>query len=201
MAQEPSATPWWRRAIRVGALSFFLAALVNYLGELTLTRVPVILAFLVVLLLISIGVAFDILGTSVTAADSAPFNAMAAKKVAGARQSLWLVKNADRVANFTNDVVGDVAGAVTGAAGATVALQMNNALQGSPTSLKITTLAVVGLIAALTVGGKAAGKTFAIENATDVVMVAGRVLYGYEKVTGRTLTGGRSQNPSRRRPT
>ena len=55
---------------------------------------------------------------------------MASKKVPGAKQAIWLVKNADAVANFCNDVVGDVAGAVTGAAGATVALRLFLVLQG-----------------------------------------------------------------------
>jgi len=201
MAQEPSQTPWWQRALRIGSLSFVLAVAVSYISNLTLAKVPAFVAFLVVLLLVGIGVAFDILGTSVTAAEQVPLNAMAAKRVAGARQGLWLVRNADRVANFANDVVGDVASAVTGAAGTTVALQISGMVGAGDLTNRIFTLGVVGLIAALTVGGKAAGKTFAIEHATDVVLVAGRVLYGFERLTGRSLTGGRGPSSSRRRTT
>lgn len=201
MAQEPSPTPWWRRALRVGILSFVLAAGVNGIGEVALKTLPVVIACLIVLILISIGVAFDILGTSVTAADQVPLNAMAAKRVSGAKQALWLVRNADRVANFTNDVIGDVTGAVTGAAGATVAIQLTAVFAGGDLALRLTTLALIGLIAGLTVGGKAAGKTFAMTNATEVVMLAGRVLSGYEKITRRSLTGGRGSNSSRRRTT
>ncbi|HLN63314.1 MAG TPA: hypothetical protein VK464_17395 [Symbiobacteriaceae bacterium] len=202
MAQDgPSAAPWWRRALRVGFLSFTLAVLVSYTSDKTLESVPTVVAFLVVLLLISIGITFDILGTSVTAAQETPLNAMAAKRVSGAKQALWLVRNADRVSNFTNDVVGDVTGAVTGAAGTTVAIQLTTAFRGGSLAEDLTTLAVVGLIAGITVGGKAAGKTFAMDRATDVVVAAGRVIHTVERMAGRSFTGGRGPNSSKRRTT
>ncbi|HYG59423.1 MAG TPA: hypothetical protein VD902_15280 [Symbiobacteriaceae bacterium] len=201
MAQEPSNPPWWHRAVRVGMLSFMLAAAVNWVGDLTMSVVPAVVAFLVVLVLIGTGVVFDILGTAVTAAEQPPLNAMAAKRVSGARQALWLVRNADRVANFANDVVGDVSGAVSGAAGTTVALQFSDAMNGGRLLDHIVSLAMIGLIAGLTVGGKAAGKRFAIDNATHVVVVAGRVIGALEQMTGRSFTGGRGPNAARRRTT
>lgn len=202
MAKDPSASaPWWRRAARVGSLSFLLAVLVNYSADLALSSVPAIIALLIVFVLIVINILFDILGTSVTAAEIPPLNAMAAKKVAGARQALWLVQNADRVANFANDVVGDVTGAVTGAAGATVALKLSLLFQGEDWQTRVIGLVMIGLVAGLTVGGKAAGKSLAMERATQVVSLAGRVISGVERVTGRSFTGGRGSNSSRRRTT
>lgn len=199
MSHEPSPAPSrWKRALRVGILSFVLAAVVNYLSDLALSSVHVLVAFLVVLLLVAVNVLLDILGTSVTAADQVPLNAMAAKKVTGARQAIWMVKNADSVANFCNDVVGDVTGAVSGAAGTTVALQLSQIVQGGSVVSQLLSLGTVGLIAGLTVGGKAAGKNIAMERATDVVLLAGRVLYGIEKVTGRSFTGGRGKAARRR---
>lgn len=201
MSHEPSPAPSkWRRALRVGFMSFILAVVVNYLSDLVLESVHALIAFLVVLLLVAINVALDILGTSVTAADQVPLNAMASKRVTGARQALWLVRNADRVANFANDVVGDVTGAVSGAAGTTVAMQLADLMQGGATLSEVMALGTVGLIAALTVGGKAAGKSIALERATDVVVLTGRVLYAVEKITGRSFTGGRG-NAARRRTT
>lgn len=199
MSHEPSLAPSrWKRGVRVGVLSFFLACVVNYLSDLALGSVHVAVAFLVVLLLVGVNIVLDMLGTSVTAADLAPLNAMASKKVSGARQAIWMVQNADSVANFCNDVVGDVTGAVSGAAGTTVALQLSELLQGGPTVSTIVSLATVGLIAGLTVGGKAAGKSFAMERATDVVLLAGRLIYGVEQVTGRSFTGGRGKAARRR---
>lgn len=187
--------------MRVGLFSFVLALLVNYSSGVALRYVPVVVAFLIVFLLVFVGILFDILGTSVTAAEAPPLNAMAAKKVAGARQALWLVRNADKVANFANDVVGDVAGAVSGAAGATVALKLTLLLQGSEVIEEAIGLLMIALIAGLTVGGKAAGKSFAIEHATRVVIVAGQVLYWAEKITGRPFTHSRGSYSSRRRTT
>lgn len=178
-----------------------LAAIVSYVSGATLASVPALVAMLILLMLIATGVAFDIVGTSVTAASASPLNAMAAKRVPGARQALWLVQNADRVANFCNDVVGDVTGAVSGAAGTTVAIQLTDLMRGGDLAGELVRLAVVGLIAAFTVGGKAAGKTFAIERSTDVVVMAGRVIHGLERLTRRSLTGGRGPNSSRRRTT
>jgi len=173
--------------------------LVNWSSNLALNRVHAVIAFLIVFLLIAINIVFDILGTSVTAAEMPPFNAMAAKKVPGAKQALWLVRNADAVANFCNDVVGDVAGAVTGAAGATVAFKLTMAMEGNAWTEELLGLLIIGLISGLTVGGKAAGKTFAISRATTVVMAGGRVIYWIEQLTGRSLTGGRSSQNGRRR--
>lgn len=198
MAQEPSAPPWWRRAIRVGLLSFMLAAVVNYLGQAALQSVPALIAMLIILMLIAINIGFDILGTSVTAADVTPLNAMAAKRISGARQALFLARNADKVANFANDVVGDVTGAVTGAAGSTVAMQLSTGRDFADTLIS---LAIIGVVAGLTVGGKAAGKTWAMENATPVLVLVGRAIHTIERMIGRSLTGGRGPNSSRRRTT
>ncbi|MDB4893996.1 MAG: hypothetical protein JWN15_258 [Firmicutes bacterium] len=201
MAQEPSPSPWWRRALRVGLLSFGLAVSVSYISGQTLARAHVIIALLFVLMLVVLHIAFDILGTSVTAAEQSPLNAMSAKRITGARQALWLVRNADRVANFTNDVVGDVVGLVSGAAVTTVALQITRIFQGGARSEELITLGVIGLVSLITVGGKASGKTFAMAHATDVVVLAGRIISAVERMIGRSLTGGRGPNSSRRRTT
>lgn len=170
----------------------------NWGSSEALDLLPALAALLVVFLLVAVGIIFDILGTSVTAAELPPLNAMAAKKVPGARQALYLVKNADRVANFCNDVVGDVTGAVTGAAGATVALKLSAHISGNWAE-EVFTLLMVGLVAGLTVGGKAAGKTFAISSATSVVVAAGRVISWAEQITGRSFTNARSSTTARRR--
>lgn len=199
MSQGPSSAQWWRRALRVGLLSFVLAVLVSWISSLALAGLPAVIAFLVVLVLIGIGVAFDIVGTSVTAAEATPLNAMAAKRLHGAKQALWLVRNAGTVASFCNDVVGDVTGAVAGAAGTSVALQLTRVMQGGNLVRESTGLLVIGLIAGLTVGAKAAGKSFAIDRSTDVVFLAGRFMYGLERIVGRSLIGGRNGSSPRRR--
>ncbi|MCL0043818.1 hypothetical protein M1M96_01885, partial [Peptococcaceae bacterium] len=60
------------------------------------------LSFIVLIIIIFVGIVFDTFGTAATAAREKPFHAMAAKKVLGAKQSIYLVRNADRVANIAN---------------------------------------------------------------------------------------------------
>ena len=64
------------------------------------------------IVLISIGIITDIIGTAVTSADERPFIAMASKKINGAKQALRLIRKAERVSSILNDVAGDIVGVV-----------------------------------------------------------------------------------------
>jgi CBS domain containing-hemolysin-like protein len=201
MAQEPGSTGL-RRALRVGSAVFIMAAAISFLSNQAMSRLHVLLAFAILVVLVLIGVFFDVIGTAVTAAEEKPFHAMAAKKLGGATQALWLVRHADRVANFCNDIVGDIAGTISGAAGATIAVQVARMID-LPEANLVTGLIVVGFVTGLTVGGKAGGKTIAVRYANDVVLRVGRLLYGLEMLIGRPLfpNGRRPRSPERRRTT
>ena len=82
----------------------------------------------------------------VISANESSFHAMAAKQVPAASQAIKLVKNADKVANFCNDLVGDIAGTLSGAIGAIVASSL-----GEP--VLITLMAPFG-VHPFTVGGR-----------------------------------------------
>ena len=96
------------------------------------------------------------------------FHAMAARKVKGSKQALSLVKNADRVSSVCNDVIGDVCGILSGAAGA--ALLANIAItSGTFLSIFVSSL-VAAIIAGFTIGGKAMLKKVAIIHATSITL-------------------------------
>ena len=141
-----------RRAVSwvifVFLLSFVLALLMSWSSSTALSTVGITLATLTVLILVSIGILFDILGVAVTSADKPPLVAMTTRRVPGARQALWMVQNADRMASVCNDVVGDIC-VVVG-------------------------ILVAAFIAAFTVGGKAIGKRLAIKRSKDILMLTGR---------------------------
>ena len=121
------------------------------------------------------GILFDIIGMAVASADEKPFHAMAARKVPGARECIRLLRNAERVSSICNDVVGDICGVVSGSASATIAAQvLANFEFGWP---DIVSLAMSSLVAALTVGGKAVGKGFAVNSSTSIVYLTGQVIY------------------------
>lgn len=128
-------------------------------------------AFPLLLGIILVTTIFDIIGVSVTSADSAPFFAQASRRQRGARQSLWLLANADRVANVCTDVVGDIAGTVSGALAAGVAVHWTGP---EPGPLKVAL--VVGIVSGFTIGLKAVAKTVAIREANRVIRSTGRVL-------------------------
>lgn len=100
---------------------------------------------------------------------------MAARKVPGAQQAIRLLRNAERVSSICNDVVGDICGVVSGSASATItALILESSQSAWP---RVISLAMSALVAGLTVGGKAIGKTFAMNSATTIVHLVGRVVY------------------------
>lgn len=188
-----------RRAALVG-LGVFLATMVfSFLAEtITSKLASIYLAFIFLLLIIIISVIFDIIGTAATAADEAPFHAKAAKKVNGARQSVHLVRNADRVANFTQDVVGDIAGIVAGALG--ISLMVQVVLLIPAEDVFVLNIIITSVIAALTVGGKAYGKGLAISKANEIIFLVGRLLAVVERVTGYGFAGNsRGQRPGKKR--
>ena len=80
---------------------------------------------LALIVLISIGVITDVIGTAVTSADEQPFIAMASKRIRGAKQALQLIRKAERVSSLLNDVVGDIVGVVSGSAGSVIALYLD----------------------------------------------------------------------------
>jgi len=180
----------WLRALYIGGGTFFLAMAISLLSKFLLSRIAsLVLAFSMLLLIIIIGIVFDIIGIAAAAAKEAPFHAKAAKKIKGATQSLKIVRNADRVASFCNDVVGDIAGTLSGAIGAAIALELVILRNNDVVDLIAGTI-MAGFVAALTVGGKAWGKNYAIYQATEIISKVGRVLAAIEGLTGLKLFNG-----------
>jgi len=167
-------------------LTFFIALIVSIGSEALVRAVNnTLVAFVLLLLIILTGIIFDIIGTAATAAQLPPFNAKAAKKVFGAFQAVKITKNASIVANYTADVVGDIAGTLSGAVGAGIVYNWTQmfAIQ----DLVLTGAAMTSFIAALTVGGKAIGKSIAIRNANSIIFKVAVLLGWWEKFTGLEL--------------
>ncbi|MFZ5596594.1 MAG: hypothetical protein ACOY31_06235 [Bacillota bacterium] len=181
--------------ISVSLGSFLLAVIFFWLSNLISVKLhSIVLSVVFLLLIILTGIIADIVGVSVTAASEVPLHAKAAKKVPGALEGVYLVRNADRVANLMNDVVGDIAGTVSGALGIALAIQI--LAFWKETGGLILNLLLTATIAAVTVGGKAAGKRLAMTRSNDVVFMAGRILNVISGITGIDF-GGRARKSSR----
>lgn len=162
---------------------FFITVLISgtfsFLSSEILESASLVGAFLVLLLIILIGIVFDLLGVAVTAADERPFHSMAARKVPGAQESIRLLRNAGKVASICNDVIGDICGVISGTAAAVIAIEaFSNYQTLAQTLLK---LLLSALVAGLTVGGKACGKQLALNNSTAIVHMAGKLVYFFKK--------------------
>lgn len=187
----------WRQALVVGTGTFFTAILFSFFSEVVLAKVHIIiLSFLFLFLIILIGIIFDIIGLATAVADETAFHAKAAKKVRGATHALKLLRNADRVASFCNDVVGDICGTVSGALGASIIFQLVTGRPGLNESLL--SMVMTGLVAALTVGGKAAGKRMAIDDSVAIVFRVGQTLAWIEEVSGLNIFTNRNRRNKRR---
>ena len=167
----------------IAVITFVLAAIFSSFSSALLGSVSWIIGFLIVLFIVFIGIIFDMLGIAAAAAKDAPLHAMAAEKVLGAREAVLIHRNADKVASFSNDVIGDISGIVSGSALTIVIIQITQLLQkpdGSTFQIVLSIL-MTSFIAALTVGGKAFGKYYAINFSTNILLYTGKVLYFIEQ--------------------
>ena len=167
--KKKSSCSW---ALRVFLLAVALSALLSFFSSTALEGTGYAVAIIVLAVFIALGIVFDMIGVAVTAADPKPFHSMAAHREKGAKEAIRLLKNANQVSSFCNDVVGDICGIVSGSTVIVVELQRDL----STTSILIS-IAVTALISGITIGGKALGKTVAINECTGVVYRVARLMH------------------------
>ncbi|MDD3341128.1 MAG: hypothetical protein PHN72_02885 [Bacilli bacterium] len=152
--------------ITIFITAFVISFGLSFVSETTLPKAPFYIGIVLVFFFIFIGVLFDMIGVAVTASEEKVFHSMNARKVKGANIAVKWKKNADKVSSFCNDVIGDICGVISGSAGVTIALSLSQILKIN--SLFIT-LFVTAIIASLTIGGKAIGKSIAINKANLIL--------------------------------
>lgn len=177
-AKTSSARAVW--LITIFILSLLISAVFSFFSQELLGAASLVGAFFVLLAIIGIGVLFDLLGVAVTAAEERPFHSMSSRKVPGAAEAIWLLRNAGKVSSICNDVVGDICGVISGTAAAVIAIE---AFSHSQTlSLKMLQLLLSALVAALTICGKAFCKQIALDNSVGIVHSAAKVIYSLKKI-------------------
>ena len=175
--------PQIRKSIKfsfmIAVITFVLAAIFSVISSSILGEVAWMFGLILVLVIVLVGVIFDMLGIASTAAHESPLHAMAAEKVPGSKEAVVIIRHADKFASFCNDVIGDISGIVSGTATAIVVLQIAQMTGDADSSGVQVVLNVVltSLVAALTVGGKAIGKTFAIQKSTRIILLTGKIVY------------------------
>ncbi len=171
--KERGKTILW--VVKIFIITILVSGTISYVSDAIMAASTMVVAFLILLTIIFIGIIFDVIGVAVTSADEKPFHSMAARKVPGAQESIWLLRNAERVSSICNDVVGDICGVISGSASATIAVLVMNHIEFSREQFVV--LLMSALVAGLTVGGKAIGKTFAIRSCTNIVQNVGKLIW------------------------
>jgi CBS domain containing-hemolysin-like protein len=137
------------------------------------------MAFVVLAIFIAVGILFDMIGVAVTSATAAPFHSMASHRERGAAEALKMLKNAEKVTSICNDVVGDISGIISGTTAAVISARMISDFSVNSVALP---LIISGVVACTTIGGKAAGKSFAMRYSTQIVLRVGKILSVFSNV-------------------
>ena len=171
-----------RWALRITVFSGVISVILTLAATRSMQSVSFVPAVAILMAFVLIGVTFDMFGIAAASASETPFHAMASRRVSGASESLYFVRNADKVCSICSDVVGDACGIVSGAGSAViVALAVMDFGLGDT----FTALAASGLLVGLTVGGKALAKPVAMRHSTKILMFAGRTVYAFKRAVGK----------------
>ena len=169
-----------RWVVTIFFVTIFISALITFVSNELMALSTIYVAFIILLVIVLIGIIFDVIGVAVTSADEKPFHSMAARKVPGAQEAIKLLRSAEKGSSICNDVIGDICGVVSGSASAAIAAQVLVKFESIPDV--VLSLLMSALVAGLTVGGKAMGKTFAINSCTVIVQSVGRIIWGFGNI-------------------
>ena len=164
--------------ITITILAFLISLMFSIISEAIIPNVSIIISIILLAIVVFLGIVLDMVGVSVTVADLKTFNSMASQKVKGAALGVKFIKNANKVSSFCNDVIGDICGIISGSIGITLALSLGRKLSIDIVPI---TLTITALIASITIGGKALGKTIAINNSNKILLSFSKIVYPFTK--------------------
>ena len=152
--------------VQIALISFTISFGLSFVSEMAIPNLSVLWGILLTLAFVFVGILFDIVGVAVTGADEKVFHSMNSRQVKGSKVAVLFKKNADKVSSFCCDVIGDICGIVSGASASAVSVGLAATFNWN---LLLVSLTVAAVVASLTIGGKACGKSFAI-NKSDVIL-------------------------------
>lgn len=160
--------------LQVLLITLVISFVLNISSEALLSNVGLIISIIILIIFVGISILFDMIGVAVTAGNVEPFLARASKKERGAKESIRLIKNAEKISSFCCDIVGDSCGILSGAVGASIVVRIY-AQTGDFLSIFVAAI-VSSVIAALTVFGKALCKGIAVNNSDNIILKVGKFL-------------------------
>ena len=158
--------------ISVFVTTIVLSLFFSLVSTNAINKLSIIPAFLILILVVLVGIMFDMIGIAVTIADEDEFHAKATKRIPGSKTSVRLIRNSSKVANFCADVIGDICGVLSGAISALIGIKI-----AANFNLGYNIEFIIGaVVAAITVSGKAIGKDIAKAKSTSIVHAVAKVL-------------------------
>ena len=148
-------------------LTFILSFIFGSISTLA-SNMNVLLLGILLILIIFIGIIFDMIGVAVLSCEEATFHAKASRKITGSKECIKLIKQANKTSSVCNDVIGDICGIVSG----TISASLVVLLLDTP----LMSILLTAVVSSLTVGGKAIGKRIAIEKCEDIIFLVGKLL-------------------------
>ena len=159
-------------------ITFVLAFAVNAGSEVILDEPQWWLATILTVVILLVGVIFDMIGTAATACDVQPFLAMASRKVRGGKLAVKLAKKSDVVSSICCDIVGDICGIVSGVCAASIVVDLLKDKTGGNFWWSVLIYAV---ISTLTITLKAVGKGIAVKQANKIIFGVAKTLSIFRK--------------------
>ena len=150
--------------------------------------IPWFMGIFIVIFIVLFGAFFDMIGVASAAADEPPFHAMASKRINGAKFAIKIVRNAERVASVCSDVIGDIAGVLSGATALAVGESMATHFGVTGGYKEFFSIGLTVLATSLTIGAKAFGKTVAVYYPTTIILFAARISWNFVRVFEREKT-------------
>lgn len=164
-------------------ITLFLSFAVNAGSELVLTGAQWWLAIILTLIILALGVIFDMIGTAATSCDVEPFLSMASRKVKGAKTAVKLSKNSHVVSSVCCDIVGDICGIVSGVCAAAIFMSLTNSFADKISDIAnfFVKVGISAVVSTMTITLKAVGKNFAVNSSNKIIFGVAKFLSIFHK--------------------
>ena len=166
----------YRWVFLVTILAFFISVIFSSISELIMPNTHFIISIILIIVFISLGVLFDMIGVASTTADDAVFHAMSTRGIKSSKVAIRLINNSARVSSICCDVIGDICGIISGSCAATISVVLVLKLNSKGILISVI---ITSLTAALTIGGKALGKGYAVNKANIIIERFSKFLYPF----------------------
>ncbi len=174
---------FYLQALYLAAGGFALSFGMNLSFENLSQRIPLEYSVPLFLSVVLFGVASDAVGIAAARAKEESLLSMGSRRVTGAREALWFVRNAPRVSSVFSDLMGDVSATLSGALAVAMAFRLRARFPAA--SWPYLSSGAVGAASFLAVGGKALFKPFALKYAETIILLLGKMRRLYLRALGR----------------